>query len=105
VREAGEDGELRLESPVRAHADDDAVEALLGALDWAVPFRTIDEVSEIDRAAFGLDAPFASVTLHVGDRPIRLVIGNEAPGGEGRYAAGRRPDRVFVVSPDVLEAL
>jgi hypothetical protein len=104
-RGEGEDADLRLESPVQTHADDDAVEALLGALDWAVPYRTIDEVSAEDRTRFGLDEPFASVTITVGDKPIRLLVGKEAPGAEGRYAAGARPDRVFVVSADVVEAL
>jgi hypothetical protein len=104
-RGEGEDAELRLETPIQTHADDDAVEALLGALDWAVPYRTIDGASAEDRARFGLDEPFASVTITVGDKPIRLVVGKEAPGAEGRYAAGARADRVFVVSADVVEAL
>jgi hypothetical protein len=108
VREPGdenEEGRFRIARPIEAHADDDAVEALLGALDWAVPFRVIDDVSPEDRAMFGLDAPFASVRIFVGEKLSSLVIGKEAPGGEGRYAAGLRPDRVYVVSADVVEAL
>src|SRR5690606_18765332 len=101
VREDGDLPGFRLVEPLETHADEDAVEALLGALDWAVPFRTIHDVSDEDRRSFGLDDPFVRVKLSQGERAVELRIGKEAPGSDGRYAESGRAGRVYVLGADV----
>lgn len=105
VREDGDLPGFRLVEPLETHADEDAVEALLGALDWAVPFRTIHDVSDEDRRSFGLDDPFVRVKLSQGERAVELRIGKEAPGSDGRYAESGRAGRVYVLGADVVEAV
>ncbi|HJK97464.1 MAG TPA: DUF4340 domain-containing protein [Polyangiaceae bacterium LLY-WYZ-14_1] len=107
------DPDWKLTSPVEDDADDDAVEALLGALEWATPSRTLTEVSAGDRARFGLDDPRVVVTLTSrGDGETTLTLGGAPPQGGGVYvsvtgAGARAQDRsvVHVVGADVFEAV
>lgn len=82
----------------RLAADAREVDAWLTGLEHARVVRHVAEES-VDRAAMGLDAPAARVTITMGETTHRLALGGSAPGG-GRYVAieGRR----VAVVPDAL---
>jgi len=109
---AVEDDRWRVTSPVADRADADAVEALLGALEWASPSRTLERVTDGDRTRFGLDEPRATVTLEGPRGTTELVLGNEPPRGGGVYVmvdrgrdASREGPVVHVVGEDLFEAV
>lgn len=113
VRERNEDeedgvldlGTWRIAEPMATEADDDAVDSLLGALEWLTPTRTLNDITAEDRAQFGLDAPRYTVRFTVREQQVEVVFGGEAPAGGGLYAAVAGEDRAYVVSDDILEEL
>lgn len=107
-RERDEEGAWRyfqLLEPIRAAADDDAVESLLAALDWAMPVSVIEEVEESELAQFGLDQPRLSVRVFTGSRSAELSVGNATPSGIERYALGERRDQILIIPEDLVENL
>ncbi|MCA9582055.1 MAG: DUF4340 domain-containing protein [Myxococcales bacterium] len=103
----GEMGDLlprwELTLPVRDEADSDAVDTLLGAVQWADARRTLKDVTAEDLARFGLVNPGRTVTFHVADRTASLRFGDKEPRGAGYYAQVDE-NTVVVVGQDVFEA-
>jgi hypothetical protein len=98
-------GGWKLVSPLRADADQDAVEDLLAALEWMSVRRRLGELNAEDRARFGFDTPRVRVRFTVGRGRYSLVVGNPAPGGEGVYVQGSDPSVAHVVGRDLIESL
>ena len=94
-----------VESPIHADADDESVEALLGALEWADSRRKFESVGAKELREFGLDHPRARVVLKMGKETISLSFGSEDARGEGVYAATGDVSHAFVVGKDVYEAV
>jgi hypothetical protein len=54
-------------------------------MEWADERRTIEDVTEADRERFGLDRPRLRAWFNAGNDRVAIVIGREAPSGEGVY--------------------
>lgn len=101
----GELADFRIVAPVRADADQDAVDSFLGALQWLTATRTLDGLTAEDRSRYGLDAPRFTVRFTAAGREIALRIGGDAPEGQGVYAAVEGEDRGYVVGRDFVESI
>lgn len=100
-----------------ARGEGDAWQAPDGRLDRAILGRLLAELSNLravswvrhapsDPSAFGLDEPFAELTLrHTGEEGYAhtLLLGRDA--GLGRYAVIRGRETVFLLGADAVEAL
>ncbi|MFO0693281.1 MAG: DUF4340 domain-containing protein [Polyangiales bacterium] len=108
ARDPGEDGELgpwRLVAPLRAAADEEAVESFLSTLEWTEPTRTLEGPSGDDLRRFGLDRPRVKVRLRMLGETSLLALGRDDPSGDGVYAQVVGNAEAHVVGKDVLEAL
>lgn len=94
----------RIAAPVRDAADDEAVNALLGSIEWTDARRTLVNVSSADRNTYGLLHPRLRAVLRVANETIHLAFGAEVPGGQGVYASLDDPHTVYVVGKDFFEA-
>lgn len=98
-------GRWKLVAPLRADADQDAVESLLGALEWMSVRRRIEHVGPEDRARFGFDAPRYRVWFTAGRERFPLVVGKPSPQGDGLYVQGKDASIAQVVGKDLIEGL
>jgi hypothetical protein len=99
-------GAWKVEAPFKAAADQDAVEVLVGELEWLEARRTLDELSAKDLARFGLDKPRYRVRFETGKQRDVLSVGANAPTGEGTYVQlAAEPTRAYVVGKDLIEAI
>jgi hypothetical protein len=107
-RAEGEDGELgvwRLRTPVEAAADEEAVSALLGALEWMDDRREFRGITQADRARMGLDRPRLRAWLTVANERTAIAFGGPDARSEGVYAQLGDARVAWVVGKDVFEAL
>jgi len=98
-----EAAQFRVEKPYAAVADHDAVESLLGALEFIMPKRSLGEASAKDLAQFGLDKPRYRVTFMAGRDQRSFSIGGPSSDGSGAYLQAEK--RAYVVGKDLVEAL
>ncbi|HEX2679147.1 MAG TPA: DUF4340 domain-containing protein [Polyangiales bacterium] len=98
-------GPWQVDAPYKAKADSDAMEGLLGSLEWIDPKRTLHDADDKDRAKFGLDKPRYRVTFTVGSTQGGFRIGGETADGSGVYMQASDPKLIYVVGKDVVEAL
>lgn len=113
VRERTEDeeedvldlGTWVLAGPIEGPADQDAVDSLLGALEWLTAQRTLTEITAEDRGQFGLAEPRFTVRFQVREQNVEVAFGGEAPTGEGIYVGVVGEDRAHVVGDDIVEEL
>jgi hypothetical protein len=107
-RAEGEEGELgvwHLRAPVDAPADEEAVSALLGALEWMDDRREFRGISQADRARMGLDRPRLRAWLTVANERTAIAFGSADARSEGVYAQLGDARVAWVVGKDVFEAL
>jgi hypothetical protein len=95
----------RVEAPFRANADQDAVETLLGALEWLDGRRKLENITAEDRKRFGLQNPRYRVWFTVGKTRVPVQVGNPSPRGEGVYLSASDPTTAWVVGKELVEAL
>jgi hypothetical protein len=100
-----EGGLWHVGAPYRAKADRDAVESLIGELEFLDARRKIEHVSAEDRKRFGFDTPRYRVWFTVGKLRVPVLVGNESPRGDGVYLRGADPSVAFVVGKDLAETL
>ncbi len=100
-----EAGLWRVTAPYEARADRDAVDTLLGELEWMDARRLLTDLSDADRKRFGFDNPRYRVRFRVGSLEVTALVGNESPRGDGIYVQGRDRKRAFIVGKDLVEAL
>jgi len=98
-------GLWQVQAPYRAEADQDAVDTLLGELEWLDGRRRLENISAQDRKRFGFDAPRYRLWFTVGDKRIAVQVGNPSPRGEGVYLSAGDPNVAWVVGKDLIEAL
>jgi hypothetical protein len=95
----------RVEKPYRAEADQDAVETLLGALEWLDGRRKLEGITAEDRKRFGLQTPRFRLWFTVGKTRVPVLIGKPSPRGEGVYMSASDPTTAWVVGKELVEAL
>jgi len=89
------DGHWRLEQPISYPADDGAVGSLLRSLTGLKAERRLSD-DEVDRAAYGLDAPTMRVVMTTGDGVRHeLSVGGESPLGSNRAVTTDQPGVVL----------
>lgn len=98
-------GIWRMLAPVKADADQEAVETLLGELEWMDARRRLTDIGAEDRKRFGLSSPRVRVGYQVGKEHGQLLLGAESPMGDGHYVQADDPAVAFVVGKDLFEAL
>ena len=98
-------GNWRMVAPLEAAADDDAIGALLGSVDWADARRRIDALDSGDLADFGLDEPRVTATFVMGNERLALAVGGETPGGDGVYVSADGGRSAVIAGKDLFEAL
>lgn len=106
VRE--EDGTLslwRMTAPGAGPADQDAVDRLLGELEWLSPRRVLDHVPATDRAQLGLTKPRFRFGYRVGGKDYTAEVGGQDVQGDNSYVALGGDDSVYVVPKTLVEAL
>lgn len=100
-----EAGLWHVEAPYKAEADPDAIDTLLGDLEWLHGARTLGGMKAEDRKRFGLHAPRARLWFTVGSTRVPIRLGSETPQGDGVYVETNAKDKVFVVGKDFAESL
>lgn len=98
-------GAWQVEAPFVAKADKDAVESLIGELEWTEARRTLHDVSASDLVKFGLDKPRYRVSFLVGREQGSLSVGKETPEGGSLYVQTGDPKTAYVVGKDLVAAL
>lgn len=99
-------GAWKLVSPFQAAADQDAVEVLVGELEWLEARRTLEDISREDIKRFGLDKPRYRLAFEAGKHRDVLLVGSNAPTGEGTYVQlAAEPTRAYVVGKDLIESI
>lgn len=98
-------GSWRMVEPVESGTDADAVDSLIGALEWASARQTLHDVTEADRTTFGLDSPRARVVFTVAAERVSILVGRQAPTEDGAYVALDDPTVAYVVGADFFEAV
>ncbi|MFT3922658.1 MAG: DUF4340 domain-containing protein [Myxococcales bacterium] len=103
-----EDGTLgawQMLEPERTEADQDAVDQVLGELEWLSARRTLENVSAADAKAFGLSAPRYRIWYRAGDERHLLAVGKPDVHGESVYVRTDDADSAYVVPKTLTEAL
>ncbi|MFW6067718.1 MAG: DUF4340 domain-containing protein [Myxococcota bacterium] len=98
-------GAWRLVEPVEAPADEDAVESLLGSLEWANARRELSGIGAEDRERFGLAGARLRAWYTVADQRVPIVVGEQDPTEGGYYVQLDDREAAYVVGKDFVEAL
>ena len=94
------DAAWRIESPAPGLADPNAVDQLLGALEFATYVRKVEPAS-----APTFDAPRASGSITMGKLVFRFALGGAAPSPEGAAYLKVDDVGVFVISKELADQL
>jgi hypothetical protein len=108
TRKPNEEGELggwKILAPVASEADEDAVNQVLGELEWLTAQRTLEDIDADDEKRFGLTAPRARVAFQIGRKRHVLAIGAQDVHGESVYTRVDGEKRAYVVPRALLETL
>lgn len=95
----------RITAPFDDDADDEAVDMLLGAVEWAVPRRRLAGLDAATRTSLGLGRPRATLTLITKQERVVVRLFGEDPRGEGVYAEVDGEPDLYIVGKDVFEAV
>ena len=95
----------RLTAPIVGAADQDAVDRLLGELEWLSPRRVLENVGDADRAQLGLDKPRFRFGYRIDDQDYEAEVGGRDVQGDNCYLALRGERTVYVVPKTLVEAL
>ncbi len=106
--DAGDEG-WRVVQPVQEDPEAEAVQDLVGSLEFAKVVRRI-EPPDVDRKAFGLDSPRVALSLTLPRVSYRLLLGGPAPAPPGAAylelsGDGVADPGVVVIRDDLVEAL
>jgi hypothetical protein len=94
-----------VDKPFSAKADQDKVDAALGAVEWVNAKRTLTRIGDDDRKRFGFDKPTLRVWYTLDNKRIAFIIGQRDPMGQGYYLQTDDPSVAFVVGKDLIDAL
>jgi len=98
-------GPWRETAPMQVAADQEAVDILVGELEWLQPRRVFEDLRAEDQARFGFDKARIEVRYTVGKQRHSLLLGGEETTGLGLYARSDDEDVAYVVGKDLFEAL
>lgn len=104
-RDDGTFAGFRVLEPYAAKADDDAVDQVLGELEWLSAKRTLDAITHEDEQRFGLAAPRYRVTFEAGRTSHTLSIGNGDVHGDSVYVRVDDEPRAYVVPRSIVDVL
>jgi len=98
-----------LKEPIREEADAFAIDKLLGSLEYARATRRI-KPEEVNRQAFGLDAPAWVLGIEMGSIGYTLSLGKEAASPAGAHyldvaVRGASGSGVVIISKDLVAEL
>ncbi len=108
TRDLGQDDEEALwqvAAPYRAEADQDAVDTLLGELEWLDGRKNLGPVNATDHKRFGFDAPRLRLWFTVGDKRVPVIVGGESTRGDGVYVLVGDPPQAMIAGKDLIEGL
>jgi hypothetical protein len=95
MKKSGED--WRLTKPLDAAADSTTVKNLINAIAEAEVKKTFDDASDL--AQYGLDQPFAKVTVTVKDKELpTILVGKSTPVGYSAYAKKADEPKVLLTT-------
>lgn len=95
LKKAGED--WRLTKPLDAPADSMAVKNLINAIAEAEVKKTLDDASDL--APYGLDQPFAKVTVKLKDKELpTILVGKSTPVGFSAYVKKADEPKVLLTT-------
>lgn len=97
-------GNFALVAPLKAGADGDATDRLLGELEWLSARRTLEANAE-ELARYGIDKPRFRVSYTVAGSRHVLAIGRDDVHGEGLYVRVDDEPHVYVVPKTLLEVI
>jgi hypothetical protein len=95
----------QVQAPYHAKADQEAIDTLLGELEWLDGRKRLEGVSAEDQKRFGLTAPRYRLWFTVGKTRVPLAVGNISARGDGVYVSTGEPGVVYVVGKELIEAL
>jgi hypothetical protein len=98
-------GSWHLTEPVTGDADPDAIDGVLQACEALSARRTLEGISDDDRARFGLDAPRLVITLQVADETQVVRVGADDEEAGATYVEVEGTGRAHLVGRDFFEAL
>ncbi len=98
-------GAWQVSTPYTAKADTEAVDNLLGDLEWIDAKRTLSDLKPADAQRFGLDKPRYRVAFEVGNAKLSFTLGTETPQGDGVYMQLADPRQAYVVGKNVASTL
>ncbi len=98
-------GPWKQSAPMQVAVDQEAIDVLLGELEWLQPRRVIENLSAEDQKRFGFDKPRIEVRYAIGKQRGVLLVGHDEPTGLGLYARGDDTDVAYIVGKDLFEAL
>lgn len=107
-KKPSKEGELtgwRMIEPQQVEADQDAVDQLLGELEWLSARRVLKDVPSSDVVRFGLDKPRYRVAYRVGGARHLLVVGHDDVHGDSVYARIEGEPEAYVVPKTLLATL
>jgi hypothetical protein len=104
-RDDGTFAGFRVLAPYAAKADDDAVDQVLGELEWLSAKRTLDAITPQDEQRFGLSTPRYRVSFEAGRDQHTLAIGHDDVHGDGVYVRVDGEPRAYVVPKSVVDVL
>lgn len=103
--EDGTLGSWKMLEPVVTEADQDAVDQVLGELEWLSARRTLENLTAADEKAFGLSAPRYRVWYRVGGARHLLAVGNPDVHAQAVYVRTDDAKQAHVVPKTLTEAL
>lgn len=104
VLEDGSIGEWRMLSPMETLADENAINALLGALEWSDARREF-RAEAGDAESFGILEPRIRLSLEMGQETLVIDVGAAQEAGGGVYVSDDGGETIKVAGLDVFEAL
>lgn len=104
VLEDGSIGEWRMLSPMETLADENAINALLGALEWSDARREF-RAEDGDAERFGLVDARIRLSLVMGQETLVIDVGGAQEAGGGVYVSDDGGATIKVAGLDVFEAL
>lgn len=95
----------RVVAPYEAKADQEAVDTLLGELEWLDGRRRLEGIGPDDRKRFGLESPRYRLWFTVGKQRVPVTVGGDSPRNDGVYVSAGEPDVAYVVGKELVESL
>lgn len=81
--------------PLRSEVDRPVLDSFLGAIGKLQVMRKVGSAGKLE--AYGLADPALTLRIDVGDKKMGLLVGEQNPTGDARYAKTQEGDEVFLI--------